>query len=327
MPSLARDGHGREMSGDIGYQRNSLRHWASCTLSHNTVVVDRSNQNGTDGFGNLLLYEPNLPGMSLIRLEGRKSYSEFKLKRYRRTVILNTMDIDAPYFVDVFEVEGGQSHDYAIHGSVLGDMVGDSSLPMAPSDHERILLESGQVWKAPEGMGPFDEYGLFIKGKSTRTTQGFWVDFTYPALPSVGTRIHVLRDEQTEIVLAQTPALRKAGHYKESRIYDWWMPHLVARRQGADGLKSMFVAVYDMYREGAKVKSAKRLDAGAGAVALNIDMGNRTDILLLSLDGPATISAGGVTMTGKVGVVSRASDKSAARLICGTALSLGSRRE
>ncbi len=322
--SLVWYAHGREMSGDIGYQRNRLRHWASCTLSHNTVVVNRANQNGTDGFGNLLLFEPNLPGLSVIGVEGRKSYAAFDVKRYRRTVILNTMDIRAPYFVDVFEVEGGHSHDYAMHGSVLGDMAASSSLTMTPSADERILLEPGQAWKAPEGMGSFDEYGLFIKGQSARATQDFWIDLTYPGMPGVGTRIHMLREEATEIVLAQTPALRKAGHYKEDRVYDWWMPHLVARRKGAEGLNSMFVAVYDMYRGGPKTRSVKRLDAGADAVALEIDMGGRTDVVLLSLEGPAAISAGGASMTGKLGVVSRTGDKAAARLVGGTTLQSGS---
>ena len=89
---------------------------------------------------------------------------------------------------------------------------------------------------------------------------------------------------------------------------------------GNDGLKSVFVAVYDMYRNGAKIKSVERLEAGADSVALKVNLGARTDVLLLSLEGPAAMSAGGVNMNGKLGLVSRIGDAATARLIGGTKL-------
>ncbi|MHC4401443.1 MAG: hypothetical protein ACYTG0_17365 [Planctomycetota bacterium] len=39
------------------------------------------------------------------------------------------------------------------------------------------------------------------------------------------------------------------------------MPHLIVRPSGAPGLKSLFVAVYDLFRKGPAIDSVKRLNA------------------------------------------------------------------
>lgn len=317
--------HGREMSGDIGYQRNKLRAWASGTLSHNTVVVDRANQTGGDTSGNLLLFEPNLPGLTAIQVDGRRAYDKIGVKRYRRTIVLNTRNPAAPYFVDVFEVEGGRRHDYAIHGSVLDNTVGASSLPLKAMPAERPLLEGGEKWKEPKGMGPFNLYGLFRNVKAAAATRDFHIDFTCNDAPAVGTRIHMLRDPSVQVFLAETPALRKAGHYKDDRVYDSKMPHLLVRRSRAEGeMKSIFVAVYDVFQGGPKITSVKRLPAGENALALRIASGSTVDTLLVALDGPKAMSAGGVRMNGRLGLVSETGAKADAYLVGGTVLEKGS---
>lgn len=321
--SLVWFAHGRDMSGEIGYQRNRLRSWAAGTLSHNTVVVDRANQTAGDTSGNLLWYVPDLPGLALVQVDAPRAYEGLGVTRYRRTVILNTLEAARPYFVDIFEVEGGRVHDYAIHGSVWGDTVGCSSLPVEPMPAERPLLEPGERWQEPTGMGEFNPYGLFRSVRSGRAGSDCHVDFTYPDAPGVGTRIHLLREDATEIFLAETPALRKAGHYKDERVYDWQMPHLVARRKGAEGLKSVFVAVYDLFEGGPKVSSVERLGQDGGMVALRVALENRNDTLLYALGEPLKMSAGGVETDAKLALVTEIAGKAEARLIGGTHLRRG----
>ncbi len=329
--SLVWYAHGREMTGDIGYQRNKLREWAASALSHNTVVIDRADQNGGDTFGNVRLYVPGLPGLAVVQVDAAKAYRKLGATLYRRTIVLNTAHLDAPYFVDVFEVEGGATHDYAMHGSVYGDMTGGCSLPMKPMPGEHPLLEKGETWTEPGGLNrefafPSSLYGLFRNVRRARASRDFTVTFTPGDDPSVGTRIHVPRDETMEVFLGETPALRKAGHYRDKHVYNWWMPHLVARRRGPRGLRSVFVAVYDLFQGGPKIASVRRLAAGEGVVALAIETNGRTDTLLYSPDAVRAMRAGGVRMRGRLGLVSRKGDRADAWLIGSTELVVGDRR-
>jgi len=336
--------HGRELSGEIGYQRNKLRSWAAGTLSHNTVVVDRRNQTGGDTSGNLLAYVPDLPGLALIQVDAPRAYEKLGVTRYRRTLILNTIDIEAPYFVDVFEVAGGRVHDCAIHGSVWGDGMGVVPGGFASFPTARPMLEKGETWREPKGMGPFNHYGLFTQVHRGRATEGLYIDFLYQEAPRTGTRIHLLPDAQMTVFLGQTPALRRAGHYKDQLVYKWQMPHLIARRgmrreargvregeapaepRAGGELRSVFVAVYDLFEGGPKIASVERLKQDGGMVALRVALGGRTDTLLYALGEPQTMSAGGVETDGKLALVVEGRGGPEARLVAGTRLRKGDLR-
>jgi hypothetical protein len=318
--SLVWYAHGRMMSGDIGYQRNKLRSWASGTLSHNTVVVDRDNQTGGDTFGNLLYYVPDLPGVSMIQVDSPRAYEAKGATLYRRTVILNTVDIRKPYFIDIFEVRGGKQHDYSIHGSLLGDMTGSTSLSMRPMLDERPLLDAGEVWREPKGMGGFNHYGLFKNVKQAAAMKDFYVDFAYTDATDIGTRIHMLRDERIKVFLAQTPGLRKAGHYKDDLVYKWQMPHLLARIDSTAGNPSVFVAVYDLYSGGPKISEVKRLGQDRDMVALKVSMDGRSDTLLYSFGDSRAMKIGGIETDGKLAMVVEKDNKAKGYLVSGTYL-------
>jgi len=275
--------HGRDHSGDIGYQRHKLRTWAATTLSHNTVVVNRRTQNLGDTFGNVLMYVSDLQGLGVISVEAHKAYRRdgvnakvegLNVTRYRRTLVNVTTDTRSPYFVDIFEVHGGRMHDYAIHGDVWGDMTGESSLAMKKMSGDRPLLAKGEKWvePTPDFRFPSSVYGLFGNVGHGRALEDFTVTFRYKSA-AMGTRIHLLRDDMMEVFLGETPALRKAGHYNDELVYEWSMPHMIARHrlaQGRDDLESVFVVVYDMYKDRPRIERVRRLDAGADAVGLEI---------------------------------------------------------
>jgi len=233
------------------------------------------------------------------------------------------MEIERPYFVDIFEVEGGSVHDYAIRGSVWGDTVGHASLPVEPLPAERPLLELGEKWQEPRGMGALNHYGLFRNVRAGKPAQDFHVDFTLKDAPDTGTRTHLFRDDATQLFLGETPALRRAGHYKDDEVYNWQMPHLIVRRKGARGLKTTFVAVCDLLQGGPKVTAVQRLKQDEGMVALEISLAGRTDTLLYALGEPQAMSASGVETDGKLALVSERGGQAEACLVAGTRLRKG----
>lgn len=323
--SLVWYAHGRQMSGEIGGQRNKLRSWSASTLSHNTVVIDMQEQSGGDTFGNVLMYVSDIKGLSVIQVDGAKAYRNLDAKKYRRTIIHNTIDEKRPYFVDVFEVEGGTTHDYSVHGSVFGDMVGQCSLSMQRMEGARPLLEKGDKWvdpgvKASGFSFPSSKYGLMRKVDRAMANKDFNVTFAYGDDKSAGTRIHMLTDPSMEIFLGETPALRLAGNYADGKVYDWKMPQLIARRSGENGLRSTFVAVYDMFEGGAKIKSVKRLISSDAYVSLKIDLGDRVDKLLYCPGGKRSMIGGGVQMKGQLGLVTEEDGRYQGHLVGGTIL-------
>ena len=112
------------------YQRNKLRFWSASTMSHNTVVVDRSDQKGGKPVGNLLFFEA-LPGLSMVQVDSTAFYKHAGVTRYRRTVIHNTVETDRPYFVDVFEVAGGKVHCHQTFGR-RGARCSEASMRRSP---------------------------------------------------------------------------------------------------------------------------------------------------------------------------------------------------
>lgn len=320
--------HGREMSSDIGYQRNKLRNWSSGTLSHNTVVVDRANQSGDDTFGNLRIYIPDMDGLAVVQVDGTKAYIHRGVTLYRRTIILNTIEIDRPYFVDIFEVEGGSLHDYAIHGSVFGDMLGDCSLAMKKMKRDRPLLEDNEKWIEPGGMNqmfsfPSSLYGLFTNVHHGTATNDFHVTFTFEDDPQRGTRIHLPGNQGMHVYLAETPALRNAGHYKDDIVYRWKMPHLLARRKVSEGHKSIFIAVFDLFAKSPQITTVKQISAGKDAIALKIHFKDRSDTLLFSPEKAVRIAAEGIHTNGRLGLVCRDAESTRAFLVGGTYLQMG----
>jgi len=321
--SLVWYAHGRQMSGEVGGRRDKLRSWASSTLSHNTVVVDRQEQGGDDTFGNVLLCASDIDGLSVIQVDGAKAYRHLGVKTYRRTIIHNTIDRTRPYFVDVFEVEGGRIHDYSVHGSVFGDMAGECSLDMQRMDGQRPLLDEAQSEVDPCGIGgsliiPSSEYGAIGNVDTALAGKDFNVTFGCAGDKDTGTRIHMLADPSMEIFLGETPALRSGGDYVDGRGDNMKVPHLIARRRGEEGLRSTFVAVYDMFAGGAKIRSVKRLGATDAFVSLEIDLGGRVDKLFYCPGGKRSMIGGSVQMKGRLGLVTETDGVLQGYLVGGT---------
>lgn len=343
---------GSEFFTDVGYHKTKYRGYATTTLSHNTVVMDRAPQQGREPKGSVLLYEPNLPGFSVVQVEDKVAYSG-KASRYRRTLLLNTRDPEVPYLVDVFEVRGGRMHDYVLHGPTIFDAVGDTTLPLAPLAGERPLLAPDEKWTDDTGACP---YGVFTGVRSGLTTGDVAVTFkllkpfqrpeyhpnerfkagpnfhyavnsaSYREQLDLGVRTHFPAGfGERQLFLGDTPSLTRSGLGGSELTEKLKRPSLLLRRQGGDGLKSIFVAVHEPFYGQPKITAVKSLKSTPDSgLALQIESAGHVDTVLLSLEGAQLIRTDSAAFNGVAALISipRAGQPSAF-LVGGTELRSG----
>ena len=124
------------------------------TASHNTVVIDGENQAfeerdkpPTDG--SLRFFDVGDRRVQVVRADGERGYRG-KAKIYRRTLIVVDAGEGRRYAVDVFDVEGGGTHDYFLHGDADHPTVVTTALECKPL---ATLLPPGLDWKPPRNIG------------------------------------------------------------------------------------------------------------------------------------------------------------------------------
>lgn len=298
----------REMLSDIGYTWTDIRWWTACTISHNLVAVDRAEQGGRPGDGDLLWYFPAAGDhdISVVEADGRRAYSNISgLDMYRRLVALVPVSETDAYVLDIFRTRGGSVHDWLLHGSADEDMTVHTALPLAPAGTEFA------------GEQPPKTYALWRNVRSAHTETGLELSFEYADDADRGLRVHLLGSSPTEVYLGETPSVRRAGKGTQGdnrKILDFWMPHLCARRSGPAPLHSLFAAIEEPFRGGPFLDAVTRLEvtpADENCVALEVTCGDLADTIISTLDEPPFVErrAGDVTLRGRLGIVRRVRDK------------------
>lgn len=198
--------------------------------------------------------------------------------RDRRTFIQNTVDIERAYLLDVFEIVGGETHDFLVRGS---EMVQQA----AP--HSDLALAAVAVPLPQEREATF--HGT--RGAPYAADQAFWVEFNFADRPAFGSRTHVPAGEAGELFL--------------SRITEQWtdagspgVPHLLLHRAGPAPLTSTFVAVHEVLDGSGEsfVRSVTRQPIGDAAVGVTVTLTDgRVDTYLVSFDGPQAMQLGDVS--------------------------------
>lgn len=298
----------RDMLPDLGYNHTKLRWWNSCSVSHNLVVVDRQNQVGRNSDGDLLWFYPDTAGVGVVEADGRRAYSTVKdLQRYRRLLVTVPVSANDAYVVDLFRVQGGQTHDWLLHGDADEDTTATCSLPLQP--HEGSLLEPGEKWQEPrDEQSSFIPYGLIRQVRQGETTGDLQVGFQYAGEAPRGVRAHVLGGARTEVYLGQSPSVRRTKN-DPGKAYDFWMPQLVLRRRGAGPLESLFAVVEEPYTGRPLVDSVRAVPltpADGSCLALEVRHGNVVDTLISTLDEPPypeRVTANGLRLRGRLGLV------------------------
>ena len=239
--------HGKELASDIGYTHTRYRNWVLNTASHNTVVVDERSQlmwlDDIHTKGNLLFFDDGHPHVRMIDVDATPAFYECPV--YRRRLVLVHADAGKDYVVDLFDVEGGATHDYFWHGSADEAGVFDSSLSLDTPVESLVPAWGGTAEHTGENC--FDIIGheyhayVFLDNIGSARATGPWTaTWTYDG---AGLRSHFFPEDGTTLYRFESPAIRGAGKS------DAELPNYIRRgiMQRHTGGVSRFAAVHEPF--------------------------------------------------------------------------------
>ncbi len=306
-------GHGLDLMPDLGYPEYatvwpSRYLWTSNTISHNTVVVDRSKQ-GENRLGEARFVKEG-EGVSAAEVCAAKPYPQTSL--YQRTIAMVDVSDKDFYVVDIFRVRGGEEHHYSLHGPEgeietegLKLLARKGTLMGEDVPFEGSIGEPG-TWGNAGGF----QYLYDIRRDTDPPAQSAvtWkVKDTWNVLKEpkdVRFRIDILKPPG-EVVLAHgDPPKNKTGNPR--RLEYLVLPH--------KGGSSTFVTVLEPYEGSRAIRSIERADDG-DTVRLKITLASGWVDYIVSAVKPGKLSAGSRAIDGRFCVVTEEDGRSEARLV------------
>ncbi len=318
------------MTPDMGYplytgQWPKRFGWVDHIISHNTCMVNDTNPDASSFSGKTRLFAEAGP-VRVVEVDGGDIYDG--VSTYRRCMVMVDVDDRHSYVLDLFRVRGGANHRLIQNGG-----------------GPEVTTEGLQLTAQPTGTyaGPDIAYGEEYDGAHNSRYTGtgfsylerveksgpaadFSVDWlmveprrTMPEDWEAHLRVHNLTPVDEVALCDGIPPLYKGNPER--------LRYLLRTRYGED-LTSQFVSVLEPYGHEPIISSVRLLDSVAdtdrffAAVEITLADGRR-DVLLVG-DDAEQVSAGGVTMDGRVGFVRFDGDEVVARaLIEGTRLDAG----
>ncbi|VGO18520.1 Ig-like domain-containing protein [Pontiella sulfatireligans] len=267
---------GRELYGDPGY---SWATYARAPYGHNTVLINgNSPYTGQGRIGNNLFHAPTMPGLAVTRIDHSEDYrvSDSSIDRYRRTFALNTTDLDRPYLIDLFEVFGGNKHEFFLQGSMRDRMQANSNLA---TGEKQPYTTSTSYYSLLSNMEIGD-----VRDDTT-------VTMSYTDDVQQGVKIHLAHDasDNMELILGDGPVFYDTSTPSTGEA-GLTTPKMVLRRDGSN-LKTVFVLVHEPFNGGASaIQSVDKTLVESNGVPVELALtitftDGRVDHHLFSLDG------------------------------------------
>ncbi|RMD78338.1 MAG: hypothetical protein D6820_10105, partial [Lentisphaerae bacterium] len=314
------------------------------TAIHNTVVIDEQNQRMRygDSGGDIEIFK-QLPGLAVMRVNSNTQSYKIPDGRYTRTLVLNTIDLQHPYLLDIFEVKGGSTHDYMLHTGYYDGKGANAGNIFSMHATTPISLQ-----RLP-GKFPFDPkrqkgYWAFCDVSKGRLPAHHltYIDFINdnPKLASV--RSYIVPPNNTELFLGKHPLLSYLWKYnfngqaaldalvkqKDPKIP--FSAKLMIRRRGTPGskLSSLFVLVHEPRKSAnapTTIRSVTWKDLNRH-LAVIVQTDNRKDTYLMRKDylqhirDPRQVDYAGITTDAAFALVSTQGNKADHWMISGTRL-------
>ncbi len=336
-------GAGKELVSELGYSWTKARPWTMATVAHNTVTIDQKNQEyGTEpdfALGTLLAFHAGNKDFQVVKASATGSYPGVAQK-YERTLILVGNEKEERYVVDIFDVEGGNRHDWFLHGSSDEDqtvMLTDVANRPVSLSATATLLPSGFNFKplsvpneadfALVHNGPW-AFGNFRDIQSARSTETIKATFKSVNNSEGALDSWIIPDKQSEFSTMRSWNVRGTGvphNENQDKLDEHLRSSLMVTRYGG---KSRFIAVHVPYDTDSPVTKVSQAAITNGSTLLKIERGTATDYVLLG-DGQQTNSANdqgrAIQFKGRYGLITVDGTTQNLKLLDGTHLALGSK--
>ncbi|HIE14681.1 TPA: hypothetical protein EYP70_05355, partial [Candidatus Bathyarchaeota archaeon] len=303
----------------------------SHTIGHNTVMVNQRRQQMEAG--RLQTFDVT-PNVKVVEVSAEDVYSGI-VDCYRRNVMLVDAASSA-YLIDVFRVEGGEQHDWIIHGTESEFTI--SGAPLSDAQREGTLagkdVPYGQFYddiimrNSPYGTVSYSSYHgsgfqyLFNvqRAKIQKTCRVEWrctgkgaerVNLTAFLVPK-GTEELIICDGKPQNRLEMPETVK----------------FVIRRRRGKD-LSTVFVTVFEPYKEAPKIKRVDQLEikpSDSTVIALKIEFPNFIDYYINAKDETKVYRIGqNIRFCGSLGLIrfNREGDVILAYLLNATELHCG----
>jgi oligo-alginate lyase len=289
--------------------------WTNNTLSHNTVMVDRRQQDES-WTGRCALFSAS-DGIGVVEVSSPEVYRE--VNDYRRTLASVDISESESYVIDVFRVDGGEDHVLSFHGAegdvtVHGlDLVDQDGGTYAGPDIPHATHYDGPPGGGYRGSGFGYLYDVARSGRSRPGWHAEWsiVDTWGTQIGSspVRLRYHGLSpSDEVATASGNTPRTHPGNPEK--------LRYLLQRRRPGDG-RSLLVSALEPYSgDTPNLAAVERIDLGldrtdltAAAVRV-VTRDGREDRLLSSTDAERMFDlGGGIQAAGRFALASRHDDR------------------
>jgi len=248
---------GEELLSDIGYTHSKYRGWTLHTASHNTVVIDQKAQDAgsikNPVTGHLKFYDDKNENVKVIDVDASPAYAV--AGTYRRRLIMVHAAEGRDYVIDRFDVEGGNTHDWFLHGMCEQEGKMETSISIETKvktlvpDWGGINIPKNQYDSDIEGKR-IHAYSYLKNIKSGKTSKPWTATWRYE---KSGLRTHNFLPAGSEIFTFSSPSVRLAGE-NDNKLDDFMRLGLMQRHTVG---KSSFVTVHEPFNEKPWIESVK----------------------------------------------------------------------
>lgn len=258
--------YGLDLAPDHGYPDYTggdpdRLQWTSNTISHNTVVVNKSKQ--VDSWvGTPEHFDAN-ENVSLMDVDAPKVYAGIDM--YRRTTAMIKVDDANSYAVDFFRVDGGSDHHFSFHSNdasvtteglnLAAQTTGTYAGPDVPYKQRPVNDSVDGTYYAGAGF-----HYLYNVEKDTDPAEQFSIDWQQTKDNKVHLRLTMLGQYDDVAIADGQPPQTYAGNPEK-------LKYLIAHRSGQD-LNSLFTSVIEPYKENRYIESISPVTVKAGGTVV-----------------------------------------------------------